>query len=189
MDRPATAIELDLLDRLLPRWHWRSRSTAMLAAPARETFGALLTVTLAELPSARTGRGAAGGGRVVDELLRQGYVPLAPRTDTSLVLGRTGHMWRAGGPPTDAGGFATFDQPGHAKAVLLWAARPYLDETVLVTEVRLWANDPRTFRGFSRHWLMASWARELSPQQLVGAVRRRLGVSRFTDRPRGADGR
>jgi hypothetical protein len=189
MDRPATAIDPDPLDAYLPHWHWRSRSTAIVPASAEAAFAALMAVTVGELPTVSGSRPDDPDLAVVDELREQGFVTLEPVRSSSLVLGRTGHIWRRGGPATDARGFAAFDRPGHAKSGVLFAARPYLDEAVVVTEVRLWANDPHTFRGFSRHWLVASWARELSQQQLVGALRRRLGVRRYTELDRHADGR
>ena len=179
---PPAVTDPDPLDPLLPRWHWRSRHTAFLNAPPAVAFAAASAVTLAELPATAALRRADPGVGLLDDLVDQGFVPLDGQGGTVRVLGRIGHLWQAGGRATTAGHFASFAEPGFAKALLLLAALPYRDETVLVTETRVLATDERTLEGFSRQWLIAAWSRRLSHVELVTAVRSRLGIRRRSDR-------
>lgn len=170
------------LDLLVPRWHWRSRSTLFVDAPAAGVMLAMEQVTLSELPGAAAHRAReshrdASGVTVLADLFEQGFFLLHEEADRELILGRVGQFWRTDGggaaPVAGRRAFVDFTEPGHAKAVLCITACPWGSITLLAIENRVLATDDRTYREFNGHWLVGAWANAAGRQQLLNAVRDR----------------
>lgn len=175
-------VSSSMIDTLLPTWHWRSRSTLFVEASPAEVLAAAEQVTVDELPGVahrvRDAKRVTDGVTVLDELLDQGFSILHEDPAHELVLGRVGQFWRPGGGRTNVVGreaFTAFDDAGHAKALLALTATPWRQSTLLAVESRVCATDDRTAREFNRYWLVGGWASAAGRQQLLAAVRDRLG--------------
>ncbi|MGD9753069.1 MAG: hypothetical protein AB7W59_18915 [Acidimicrobiia bacterium] len=170
------------LDELLPVWHWRSRSTAWMDAPAAEVFLAFEQVNLSELPGAaairqRQSKRDRSAVTMLHDLLDQGFFLLHEEPERELVLGRIGQFWRPGGPATVqvAGrrAFLEFAEPGYAKAAFSLQVLELDRGSMAAVESRVLATDEHTHREFNRYWLVDSWANPAGRQQLLHAVRER----------------
>jgi hypothetical protein len=174
-----------LLDEVMPHWHWRTRSTAWVDAPAGEVFLAFEQVRMAELPGAAAARaGQSGqdpsGVTLISDLLAQGFFLLAEEPDRELVLGRIGQFWQAGATVRDGGRawFGGFDTPGYAKAAFALRAQAETGpagraSSLVSVESRVIATDATTRREFNRYWLVGAWANPAGRRQLLAAVRHR----------------
>jgi len=177
-----------LLDEVMPHWHWRTRSTAWVDAPAAEVFLAFEQVRMAELPGAAAARaGQSGqdpsGVTLISDLLAQGFFLLAEEPDHELVLGRIGQFWQARATVRDGGRawFGSFAEPGFAKAAFALRVQAGTGPTgatgatssLVSVESRVIATDNATRREFNRYWLVGSWANPAGRRQLLAAVRHR----------------
>jgi hypothetical protein len=86
-------------------------------------------------------------------MTRSGFVVLADRPD-ELVLGIVGRFWAADSGIREIGAteFASFDEPGFAKAVVNFHVRAVPGGTALTTETRIAATDGAARRSFGRYW-------------------------------------
>jgi len=152
-----------LLDQLLPGYEFRTRYTRRIAAPPAQVWAALDTVTYREMPVTRLLMAARSGGRarlagpVVPDL---SLPVLGRRTDREAVLGAVAKFWRphpVSGPrsTTTPEGFATFAEPGWAKAALSFQLSPLPGgQTLLAAETRVLATDTAARRAFAAYWLL-----------------------------------
>lgn len=170
------------LDELLPTWHWRSRSTAWVDAPAAEVFLAFEQVNLSELPGAaairqRQSKRDRTGVTMLHDLLDQGFFLLHEEPERELVLGRVGQFWRPSAatalPVSGRRAFLEFSEPGYAKAAFSLQVKDLDQGSMAAVESRVIATDDHTHREFNRYWLVGSWANPAGRQQLLGAVRQR----------------
>jgi hypothetical protein len=173
-----------LLDRLLPRNHFRTRYTRTIAAPPEAVWTAALAVTAADLPVTRLLMKArtAGRARMTGPLLKAMTIPELGRTDgQEIMLGQVAKYWqfRPARRTADPDGFAAFTEPGWAKAALSLQLTPTAAGTELAAETRVLATDERSRRRFGAYWAFirlggAGFIR----LELLGAIARRAEAHR-----------
>jgi hypothetical protein len=158
------------LDEFLPDYDFNEvHSTRVAAAPdevlaasravsAREVPLLVALMALRRLPSALRHRSLRPlrpslDVPLVDQVAAAGFVVLADRPD-ELVLGVVGRFWAAdsGVRTITAEDFASFDEPGFAKAVMNFHTRAAARGTVLTTETRIQGTDEEARRSFGRYW-------------------------------------
>jgi hypothetical protein len=168
-----------ILDRMLPRYQFRTRYTRTIAAPPEAVWAAALAVTADDLPVTRLLMKVrtAGRSRMAGPLLKTMAIPELGRSDgREVMLGEVAKFWqprptrRRMGP--DA--FASFREPGWAKAALSLQFRPNATGTELAVETRVEATDGQSRQKFAVYWAFirlggAGFIR----LELLGAIARR----------------
>jgi hypothetical protein len=158
------------LDELLPDYDVHEVHSTRVAAAPEEVLAAVHAVTAREvpllvalmglrrIPTAIRQRRIAPLRRTLDtpladQMTRSGFVVLADRPD-ELVLGIVGRFWAADSGIREIGAteFASFDEPGFAKAVVNFHVRAVPGGTALTTETRIAATDGAARRSFGRYW-------------------------------------
>src|SRR5918992_212535 len=129
-----------LIDELMPSFDVRSRYARPVDGTPEQVLAAIRRVRGRDLPVSRallwlrglpalaTGPPPAdlGDAAVIDSMLAFGFALLGER-ERELALGAVGRFWRpvAGLTPMDGtAAFASFSEPGHAKAVMDFRALP-----------------------------------------------------------------
>lgn len=89
----------------------------------------------------------------------------------------------------EASGFATFDEPGYAKAAFSFELAPAGERTLLTTETRVLATDEAAKRSFGRYWRLIHLGSAAIRIAWLRAIRRRADRSRdgYPSRARRAD--
>jgi hypothetical protein len=150
------------LDRLLPTYDFRSRFTRRIAAGPATVWDALLGLTAEELPVTRLLMSvrSAGRNRLRGPLIDTFPIPVLARVEGSeLVHGTVAKFWRlrpeaAPLPPGDPAAFASFTQPGWAKAAMSIRVAADGFHTVVSVETRVHATDSAARRAFAPYWLL-----------------------------------
>jgi hypothetical protein len=155
-------MSLRALDDFLPVYEFSERHALAIDAPAARIDDAVRSVSMSDLPVARTlwwlrrlarpygdsSKPFVGGelpGVVLDDVRGEG-----------IVLGLTGQFWRILGArrdaarPTSAEGFLAYDGPDTCKAVIDFR----VGSGRLSTETRVHVADPASRRKFRRYWLV-----------------------------------
>lgn len=160
-----------LLDEILPEHHFHEVHGTLVDAKPREALMGAKEATPGEMPLVRllfglrslpaifSGRGGLPSeGRLPlwDQMLAFGFVLLGEDPGREFVAGAIGQMWRPGGGhvPTIHGsrGFAAFEEPGYARAVMNFSVEAEGDLTRLRTETRVHCTDADAQRKFGRYW-------------------------------------
>jgi hypothetical protein len=174
-----------LLDDLLPRYDVNEVHSAWVAAPPDVAFEAVRGVTAREirllgplmsLRSFGRWRRAADPRRpVLDEMVTIGFQLLGERPHEEVVLGAVGRFWSpTGNRPQGDVDFATFAEPGYAKAALNFQVRAEADGARIVTETRVAGTDPQATRKFRRYWLVIRPASGAIRRSWLKGIERRL---------------
>jgi hypothetical protein len=180
---------MTLIDELLPRFDARSRYAKLVDAPPEAVLPALGAIEQGDLPVTRALMGLRGlpslltkglvmarsGDRVIEAMLELGFVLLGERKH-ELALGTVGQFWRPASRPralADAEAFASFDEPGQAKAVMDFRGLPANGGSVMTTETRILATDAEARRKFLRYWRLISFGSGLIRHEMMSAVARR----------------
>ena len=184
-----------LLDELLPERDFDERHALTVAAPPAATFEAIRRADLGRGRLTRTlfllralpGLVVApretvrrflrrGSARVtVDALASSGFVLLAERPGREVVLGTIGRFWKPSGGmrPFEAAEFASFREPGWAKAAWNFRVDAAPDGgTTLSTETRVLCTDPGSRRTFRRYWRLVRPFSGLIRIEMLRAIRR-----------------
>ena len=166
------------LDEFLSDYDVNEVHSTHVAAPPERVLAVARELTSRDVPLARAlmavrtlparlrGRGRGIDSPIVGQFVRAGFVVLAERPD-ELALGAVGRFWHPSATMRriHADEFAGFDEPGWAKAVFNFEARPAPDgRTLLRTETRIRGTDEAARRSFRRYW------RVIGP--FSGAIRR-----------------
>jgi len=157
----------DLLDREMPRWHFRERHALAIDAAPGAIWRAVHDVRpdqvrfmrelfwLRGLPARLTGRHVASGGGA-ESLLEiakgGGFVLLAEQPEREVVLGTIGRFWELNTRPlrfADATAFRAFADPSYARAAITFR----LEKSCLYTETRIVIDDRVAHRRFALYWL------------------------------------
>jgi hypothetical protein len=178
------------IDDHLPRYEWNEVHAVDVAAAPETVMAALRSVTAAEvrllrvlmglrtLPARLAGRrpDARPGGPLLESMRGSGFVPLAEDPGRELVLGVIGRFWQPCPVHAafDAAGFASFREPGWAKAAMSFHVAPGdRGGTRLVTETRIAATDDAARRRFRAYWLLVRPGSGLIRRSWLSAVKRR----------------
>jgi hypothetical protein len=172
-----------ILDRVLPRYQFRTRYTRKITAPPEAVWAAALAVTAEDLPVTRLLMKVrtAGHSRMAGPLLEMMGMPELGRSDgQEIVLGEVAKFWqprparRASAPEV----FAAFAEPGWAKGAISLQLTTTETGTELAAETRVEATDERSRRIFGVYWTFirlggAGFIR----LELLGAIARRAVAS------------
>jgi hypothetical protein len=105
----------------------------------------------------------------------EGFVSLEEQPQF-LVAGYVGQPWRLTGgncPVSSRDEFAGFGEPGYAKVVTYFDARPAGEGSVLRTETRIHLTDQHARRSFGRYWFVVRWGSLAQRKDWLRAARRR----------------
>jgi hypothetical protein len=121
---------------------------------------------------------------------RAGFVPMRDGPE-GLIYGGVGRFWRPSGGlrRVEAPEFATFDEPGYAKAAFSFELEPQGERTLLTTETRVLGTDEAAKRSFRRYWRLIYPGSTAIRIAWLRAIRRRAERSRdgYSSRARRAD--
>lgn len=178
-----------LLDDVLPRFDVCLTHSALVRVPAERTFRAAFDLDVLRHPLVRglvAARALPLGGTGPRTLRLGGlteapfgWVRLAERSDTELVLGTVARPWRLTAPPpaqpVGVGEFVAFAEPGFVKIVLaVRAVAQGPAAAVLTVETRVAATDRASARRFRRYWRLvgpfSEWIRRVALRMLAGAL-------------------
>lgn len=171
---PSSSLAETELDRLLPTYDFRERHARVVAAAPELVYRALHDVTLGEMPLVRPlfalrslpARFVRRGGLprtsdapILAQMIDFGFAILAEQPPRELVAGEISKPWTLKGArplPSirDAAGFAAFDRAGFVKVAMNFGVVEHDDGTLLTTETRILATDPRSRRNFGRYWFV-----------------------------------
>lgn len=178
-----------LIDRYLPVFDLSERHEVVVAAPPDRTYAAARRMDLARsravrglfvlrmLPALwRRDRERGPRTATVDDLTREGFIPLDEETGTEFVLGLVGRLWRPGAglvrmEPDD---FESFARPGYARVAWNVRVEPLGDDaarSVLFTEVRVACTDEKARGKFLLYWTLMGPATGM-------VLRRSLGLAK-----------
>jgi hypothetical protein len=172
------------LDEFLPHFHFRERHSTVVAASPERTLEAarelgardvpvmVALMALRRLPSRRVDRPAPGP--ILDQMVRNGFVVLAERSD-EVVLGVVGRFWKLSGGirPVSAAEFVAFAEPGYAKAAIDFRVEGAPGGCRISTETRIEGTDDRARRTFGRYWRVVHAGSALIRLAWLRAIRRR----------------
>ncbi|HEY1627442.1 MAG TPA: hypothetical protein VGG16_26985 [Streptosporangiaceae bacterium] len=168
-----------ILDRVLPRYQFRTRYTRTIAAPPEAVWAAAFAVTAEDLPVTRLLMKvrSAGRSRMTGPLLKTMSMPVLGRSDgQEIVLGEVAKFWqpRPTRRASDPAAFAAFAEPGWAKGALSLQLTPTAIGTQLAAETRVEATDERSRRLFRAYWaFIRLGGAGLIRLELLGAIARR----------------
>jgi hypothetical protein len=176
-----------LLDRHLPTADVAEHHTLVVAAAPEAVLEAARELRCREVPMQMALMGLRGlprlvrrkpllrlDGRLLDELVRLGFVALG-ESDDELVYGVTGRFWSLDGGLRRIGPerFADFDEPGWAQGALAFQVEPHPLGALLSTETRVRATDADSLRAFRRYWRLIYPGSALIRLEWLRAIRRR----------------
>jgi hypothetical protein len=182
-----------VLDRLVPTFQAAERHSVMIAASADQVWVALTQVTVGELglfrllmglrvlPGRLLGRPHArfdADEPLLGWAVRFGFTILGQDAPRELVVGAIGQPWRLVGGRGIAvvgGGFAAFDQAGHAKMAANFRLAPTAGGRAvqLSTETRVACTDAASARRFARYWWLIGPASGAIRRSWLAAIKRR----------------
>lgn len=157
-----------LIDDFMPNFDVSERHHTLVLAPADHAYAAARKVDLVRSRVVRgllTARGIPGlvtrrrrsapRSMTMDDLLAAGFVWLGEEPGREFVLGLVGTFWKPKGGVSrvDPSEFASFDEPGQAKAVWNFRVIPDGDDRSFVTtETRVRVPDEPSRRKFVLYW-------------------------------------
>jgi hypothetical protein len=169
------------LDDVIPDPQYRMRHSRDVAAPPIVVWDALLRVTMSALPLARALEGlrllpARLAGRNRQPLAGRTFLDVTPipvlffeRPHVVISAGLS-QAWRLLGgsapPHLDAAALRAWSQPGWIKVAMEFRLDPIPVGTLLSTETRMLATDPRARRAFAAYWFLI--------RSSSGAIRREV---------------
>lgn len=175
-----------LLEEIQPVWHFRSRHSRVVKAPAATVFNAWESARLDRdaTPLVRLLFRARGLSVPTGPTPRQalgsiGFSVLAERPGREVVFGIAGKFWAPREMAhllrvPDAAAFAAFERPGEAKGAMSLLAHPLTaDLTLLRTETRVTCTDPRARLLFGAYWTLIRIPSGLIRHEMLRTIARR----------------
>ncbi len=171
-----------LLDAVLPEYQFSERHRSWVRASPEVALTAARQVSLGEMPLVRLlfgirGMRTSARGSLWENVVSGPFVDLGVIPGSEMAGGVIGQMWRLSGGRTpaitNAAEFASFNEPGYAKAALSVAACSVSGGCELVTETRVLATDEAARRAFSRYWLVIRPGSGLIRRLWLRAAKRR----------------
>jgi hypothetical protein len=157
------------LDEVIPNPHYRMYHSRNVAAPPTVVWDELLRVTMSALPLARALEGlrllpARLAGRRRQPLAGRTFFDVTPipvlfseRPHVVISAGLS-QAWRLLGgstpPQLDAAALRAWSQPGWIKVAMEFRLGSIPAGTLLGTETRILATDPRARRAFAAYWFL-----------------------------------
>jgi hypothetical protein len=176
-----------LLDSFMRTYDAREFHETPVASSPRRAYEAMRTVNMVGspialalvlirgIPHVLTRKASPSRSLTIDYLIDHGFVKLAEEPGVELVLGVVGRFWRldSGLHPISAAEFASFDEPGYAKAVLNFKVLDQPGPSVLIsTETRIVATDDDARRKFLLYWRLIGPFSGFIRTRLLAAIKR-----------------
>lgn len=175
-----------LIDEFMPSFDVSERHHTLVEATAERAYEATRRVDLARskviralfvargIPLIVRGRRAERRRMTLDDLVRAGFVWLGEEPGREMVLGIVGTFWKPTGGVRriDPSEFASFDEPGVAKAA--WNFRVISDgdeRSFVVTETRVRVPDDASRRKFLLYWAVIGSFSGLIRKQALALVK------------------
>jgi len=175
-----------LIDEFMPSFDVIERHHTMVEATAERAYEATRRLDLARsrmiralfaargIPLALRRRRLPRRSMTLDDLVRAGFVWLGEEPDREIVLGIVGTFWKPSGAirRIDPSEFATFDEPGVAKAAWNFRVIPDGDErSFVITETRVRVPDDASRRKFVLYWAVIGSFSGLIRKQALALVK------------------
>ena len=155
------------IDNYLPTYDVRSAHQIDVNAPAAVTYLAARSMdvggsipiavltAIRGIPHLLTGKARPGRSITLQTMLDLGFVMLDENPPEELVMGAVGKFWRPDSGMIRIGPdeFRNFEEPGYAKAVLIFTVdQRDRASSLLATETRVVCTDPSARRKFLLYW-------------------------------------
>jgi hypothetical protein len=114
-------------------------------------------------------------GLRLHDVLRSGFVVLSEEPGREIVVGTAGRFWGASGTrlALTANGFASFAEPGTAKAVMSFRVDPIdAERTRVTTETRVQCVDATARRSFRLYWSVIHVGSALIRREMLRLIKR-----------------
>jgi hypothetical protein len=176
-----------LLDSFMPTYDAREYHETSVASSPQHAYEAMRAVNMVKspivlalvlirsIPHLLTGKASPSRELTIDYLIDFGFVKLGEEPGVELVLGAVGKFWRldSGFHAISVAEFASFDEPGYAKAVLNFKVHDRSGASVLIsTETRITATDDHARRKFLRYWRLIGPFSSFTRIRLLAAIKR-----------------
>ena len=158
---------MDLLDEIMPTWHYGNHHQLVVDAPAERVAEALESLPygrdaswLVRLFFRARGLKVPGGPTPREALTATGFSVIGERPGREIVFGIAGKFWAPREMANlvrvpNADTFRAFAQPGRAKGAMNLRIEPLGDgRTLLSTETRVWCSDGRARLLFGLYWTL-----------------------------------
>jgi len=174
-----------LLDDVMPDYAVHEVHSLWVPAGQGEAYDATRAVTASEVrlfgplmwlrTLGRSKRVFDPHAPLLEEMVKIGFTPLAERPGEEIVIGAIGRFWSpTGNRPTGSPDFATFSEPGYARAAVNFRVTPEGDGSRITTETRIIGTDAEATRKFRRYWLVVRPGSGAIRRSWLQAIRRRL---------------
>jgi hypothetical protein len=177
---------MDLLDEIIPAWHYGNHHQIVVDAPIERVVDALETLPygrdaswLVQLFFRVRGLKVPSGPTPREALTATGFSVIGERPGREIVLGIAGRFWAPREMANlvqvpDAEAFRRFAKPGQAKGALQLRADPLDDgRTLLGTETRVWCSDRRARLLFGLYWTLIRIPSGIIRGDMLRAIARR----------------
>jgi hypothetical protein len=174
-----------ILDDVMPDYDVHEVHDVWVPAAPREAYDAVKEVTAGEVrlfgplmrvrTFGRSVRAFDPGAPLLGEMLKIGFVPLGERAGDEIALGAIGRFWSpTGNRPVPTPDFASFSEPGYAKAAMNFTVAPEDGGSRITTETRIVGTDAEATRKFRRYWQLIRLGSGAIRRSWLKAIRRRL---------------
>lgn len=177
---------MDLLDEIIPEWHFGNKHHVAVDAPPERVAEALETFRLdrdaswlVRLFFRARGLSIPDGPSPRETLTAEGFSLLVERPGREIVFGVAGKFWAPREMANlvrveDAGAFRRFARPGQAKGAIAFRIDPLNNgRTLLGTETRVWCADRRARLLFSLYWTLIRIPSGIIRTDMLRAIKRR----------------
>jgi hypothetical protein len=176
------------LDEVVPHPQYRMTQCRTVSAPPADVWDELCRVTMSALP---LGRALEGARLLPARLAGRKHRPLAGRTFLDVtpipvlfserpqvvISAGLSQAWRLLGgltpPRLDAAALRAWSDPGWIKVAMEFRLEPAPAGTVLSTETRILATDPRSRRSFAAYWFLIRASSAAIRREVLRVVARR----------------
>jgi hypothetical protein len=177
---------MNLLDEIMPTWHYGNHHQIIVAAPGERVVEALEAVRLDRDASflvralfRARGLSVPSGPTPKDALIAAGFSVLDEWPGREIVFGIAGKFWAPREMANlvrvpDARAFEEFAVPGQAKGAMNIRVEPLGDgRTLLSTETRVWCSDRRARILFGLYWTLIRIPSGLIRVDMLRSIARR----------------
>ncbi len=181
---------MDLLNEIMPEWHFGNHHQIVVEAPADRVVAALESIRLDRDSSwlvraffRARGLSVPTGPTPRDALTASGFSVIGERLGREIVFGIAGKFWAPREMANlvrvpDARAFQEFARPGHAKAAISFRVEPLDDgRTLLGTETRVWCTDRRARLLFGIYWTLIRIPSGIIRVDMLRAIARRASAA------------
>jgi hypothetical protein len=170
----------------MPRYDVADRHEILIAAPPARAYRCARDLDIGRLPLSRalfalrgiphllTGSVRPSRRMTLDDMVAAGFVVLGERVSEEIVFGVVGRFWRpaSGIVRVSASEFASYAEPGHARAAMAFRVDRARSGCRLRTETRVDCLDDAAWWRFRLYWAVVGPFSALIRRELLRAIRR-----------------